>query len=201
MADWREGTVTADDGGTVRCRWLENWDADQAMRKYHDEEWGMPTRDPATVFESLSLGVFQAGLNWLTVFHKREALREAFLGFEPVAVASLTPADAARLVENPQIIRNRAKIEATIHNAQIAVNSERPLAEIAWDFAPATHLTPASGREVAVASAESIALSAELKSAGYKFVGPTSVYALMQAIGIVNDHISGCFRASRSDEK
>lgn len=195
MADFRGGAITLRDDGLARCDWKVDWDGEPEFLRYHDEEWGIPRREPAEVFEALSLGVFQAGLGWLTVLHKRESFREAFHGFDPVAVAALTDRDVEALLNNAAIIRNRAKIEATISNAAVATTSERGLADLMWQYAPTEHRTPESLDEVPVASEESRALAVALKSAGYRFVGPTSVYAFMQSLGIVNDHVRGCFRA------
>jgi DNA-3-methyladenine glycosylase I len=188
----RSVVVSAVDGKT-RCGWVEEDQTD--MLRYHDEEWGTPSRDPTVVFEVLSLGVFQAGLGWLTVMHKRDAFRDAFYNFDPDRVATMTSRDVARLLKNEHIIRNRAKIEATINNAEMAVSGERPLADVVWDFTSPKATRPRRWSDLRADSPESKALSAELKSEGYKFVGPTSAYAFMQSIGIVNDHIRGCFRA------
>jgi DNA-3-methyladenine glycosylase I len=195
MADFRGGALTLRDDGKARCDWKVDWDAEPEFLQYHDEEWGIPRREPAVVFEALSLGVFQAGLGWLTVLHKRPAFREAFHGFDPVAVAAMTERDVEALLGNAAIIRNRAKIEATIANAVVATTSDTDLADLMWRFAPAEHRSPENLDEVPTASDESRALASALKTAGYTFVGPTSVYAFMQSLGIVNDHVRGCFRA------
>jgi len=195
MADFRGGAITLRDDGKARCDWKIDWDHELEFLRYHDEEWGIPRREPTVVFEALSLGVFQAGLGWLTVLHKRAAFREAFHGFDPVAVAALTERDVEALLGNAAIIRNRAKIEATIANAVVATTSGTDLADLVWRYAPTEHRSPESLDEVPVASEESRALAVALKSAGYRFVGPTSVYAFMQSLGIVNDHVRGCFRA------
>ena len=190
----RSGIVVSAEDGKARCEWVE--DSQGQLLLYHDVEWGTPSHDPKVVFETLTLGVFQAGLGWLTVFRKRDAFRDAFLGFDPARVAKMTSRDVNRLLKNDLIIRNRAKIEATVNNAVVATSSDQPLADIAWQFVPSK--PPAHPRrwsEVRVESPESKALSAELKSLGYKFVGPTSVYSFMQSIGIVNDHVRGCYRA------
>jgi DNA-3-methyladenine glycosylase I len=208
------GIVVSAKDGKPRCEWVEEYD--KALLHYHDVEWGTPSHNPRLMFETLSLGVFQAGLGWLTVFRKRDAFRDAFDNFEPTKVAAMTGRDVTRLLKNEQIIRNRAKIEATVNNAIVATSPGHSLADIAWQFvatmpkaakkpssAPpkkspprsATSAHPDRWRNIRTQSPESEALSAELKSEGYKFVGPTSVYSFMQSIGIVNDHIQGCFRA------
>jgi DNA-3-methyladenine glycosylase I len=186
------GIVVGSDG-KPRCEWVN--EDDPEMLQYHDHVWGVPTHDPAAVFESLSLGVFQAGLGWNTVFHKRAAFQEAFHHFDPELVAKMTSRDVTRLLKNDHIIRNRAKIEATINNAVVSTSADRPLADVAWGFASTKAPHPKGSGSVRVDSPEAEALAAELKSEGYKFVGPTSVYAFMQNIGVVNDHIKGCFRA------
>ena len=196
MADWRLGTATVGDDGLARCTWVQDWTADEALRGYHDHEWATPTSDPAAVFEALSLGVFQAGLGWTTVFHKRDAFRAAFRGFDPVRVAALTDADVALLLDDPGIIRNRAKVVSTVQNARVVDASRLDLAALAWQFAPPRHESPVDGASVPIQSAEAVALTQVLKARGIRFVGPTSVYAWMQSIGVVNDHVRGCFRAT-----
>jgi DNA-3-methyladenine glycosylase I len=199
MAEWSNGTVSVGADGKVRCAWVTALESDEQLLRYHDEEWGTPSRDEAAVFEALSLGVFQAGLGWLTVLHKRDAFREAFHGFDPVRVAEMSRDDVDGLLQNAAIIRNRAKIEATIHNAAIAATGEQSLVDLALDFAPVDSERPVSGADVGVTSPEAEALSTRLKKHGYTFVGPTSVYAFMQSIGVVNDHILGCFRGDQLD--
>ncbi|MFF1634197.1 DNA-3-methyladenine glycosylase I [Leifsonia sp. NPDC058248] len=194
MADWDTGSVLAGSDGRVRCAWATRLEADADLLGYHDAEWGAPGAGDAAVLEALSLGIFQAGLNWLTVLHKREAFRRAFHDFDPGRVAAMGPDEVAALFENAAIIRNRAKIEATLHNAAVMTASTRPLADIAAEYAPADAPRPTHGGHVAPHTAESEALSRRLKAEGYSFIGPTSTYSLMQTIGIVNDHIVGCFR-------
>jgi DNA-3-methyladenine glycosylase I len=195
VAKWRGGAITLRDDGKARCDWKVDWDSEPVFLRYHDEEWGIPRREPTVVFEALSLGVFQAGLGWLTVLHKRPAFREAFHDFDPYRIAAMTERDVEALLGNAAIIRNRAKIEATIANAVVATTSGTDLADLMWSFAPAGHRSPDSLDDVPTTSNESRALAAALKTAGYTFVGPTSVYAFMQSLGIVNDHVRGCFRA------
>jgi DNA-3-methyladenine glycosylase I len=188
------GVVVSAIDGKPRCEWVS--EDEPELLRYHDTVWGTPSHDPTVVFEALSLGVFEAGLGWLTVFHKRDAFQDAFYHFDPERVATMTSRDVTRLLMNEHIIRNRAKIEATVNNAVVATSGDRPLADVAWDFAASKVSHPKRWGDVRVDSPEAKALSAELKSEGYKFVGPTSVYAFMQSIGVVNDHIRGCFRAT-----
>jgi DNA-3-methyladenine glycosylase I len=193
MAITHTSVVVSAEDGKPRCGWVD--DFDKQLVQYHDEEWGTPSHDPRVVFETLSLGVFQAGLGWLTVWRKQEAFREALHNFDPERVAAMTPKDVDRLLKNEHIIRNRAKIEATIHNAVVATSAERPLVDVVWQYAPRRPRHPKRASDIPTDSPEAKRLSAELKAEGYKFVGPTSVYAFMQSVGIVNDHIKGCFRA------
>ena len=178
----------------VRCSWAGS---DPLMRAYHDEEWGVPLFDSRALWELLMLEGFQAGLAWIIVLRKREAFRKAFRQFDPAKVAKFREPDIARLLENPDIIRSRAKIEATMHGAQVFLDMKKAGTDFApwvWDLAggkpiqntgPMPALTPLS-----------TAISKELKRRGFKFVGPTIVYAWMQAAGIVNDHAPDCFRRS-----
>ena len=179
--------VTGDDGVT-RCSW---GDSPEIYRAYHDSEWGFPVRDDRRLFEKLCLEGFQAGLSWLTILRKRENFRAAFAGFDFEQVASYGKRDVARLLTDEGIIRHRGKIEATINNAQRAVEmveSEGSLAAYVWRFEP----THARRDLTASQTAESVALSKDLKKRGWRFVGPTTVYAFMQAMGLVNDHAEGC---------
>ncbi len=180
---------------------------DPLLTEYYDTEWGMPVRDEAGVFERLSLEAFQSGLSWLTVLRKREAFREAFAGFDPDAVAAFDERDVERLLGNNGIIRNRMKIEATIRNAGATVllrESGTDLAQLVWSYMPDRSPAPASDPEVPSSSKESTALAKELKRRGFRFVGPTTVYALMTAIGIVDLHLvtshrRGCSGLWRAD--
>ena len=188
MAD---GIVRGDDG-VARCWWA---DSAPEYRDYHDREWGFPVADDVRLFEKLSLEGFQSGLSWLTILRKREAFRRAFAGFDFRAVASFDESDVARLLDDASIVRHRGKIEAVINNAGRAVelvSDSGSLAAFLWQFEP----TPRSGglRRDAIAAHtdESRALARELKRRGWKFVGPTTVYAFMQAMGLVNDHLEGC---------
>lgn len=180
--------------GRERCGWAGT--APEYVA-YHDQEWGRPLRGVTPLFERLSLEGFQAGLSWLVILRKRPAFRAAFAGFDPAAVARFGDADVARLVTDAGIVRNRAKIEATVHNARRVLDLDTPLDELLWSFAPdpAAHRRPASLAEVAASTAESTAMARELKRRGLRFVGPTTCYALMQATGLVDDHVQGCWRA------
>ncbi len=159
---------------------------------YHDDEWGQPVRNDRALFEKLSLEAFQSGLSWLTILRKRERFRAAFSGFEISRVAGFGEGDVARLLEDPGIVRNRAKIEATIANARAALELDTSLADLLWSFAPPPRPRPRSADEVPASTPESKAMARELKRRGLRFVGPTTAYALMQACGLVDDHLEGC---------
>jgi len=176
-----------------RCAWAQG---DPLMRAYHDAEWGVPQRDPRMLWEMLMLEGFQAGLAWIIVLRKREAFRQAFAGFDPAAVARFGEADVARLMADPGIIRAQAKIRATIAGAQIYCDmAERGegFADFCWSFTDGQPITN-PGLAFVATSPLSETISKEMKRRGFKFVGPTIVYAWMQAVGIVNDHERGCFR-------
>jgi DNA-3-methyladenine glycosylase I len=170
-----------------RCHWAEG---DPLMLDYHDKEWGRPLRDPRALWEMLMLEGFQAGLAWITVLRKREAFRKAFRGFDPAKVARFKEKDIARLLANPEIIRSRAKIEATIAGAK--AYDEMDFGDFCWSFTDGRVLK-GNGRNIPASTPLSEKISKELKRRGFKFVGPTIVYAWMQAVGIVNDHQLGCF--------
>ncbi len=179
--------------GRPRCFWAVG---PPEYAAYHDEEWGRPVLDDALLFEHLSLEAFQAGLSWLTILRKRAAFRAAFAGFDPAAVAAYGPGDVARLLDDAGIVRNRRKIEATIVNAGRTfelVEREGSMAAFFWSFRPARHAAPRSAADFVATSPEATALAKELKRRGFRFVGPTTVYALMQATGIVDDHVAGCY--------
>ncbi len=163
------------------------------MVAYHDQEWGRPVRDERGLFERLSLEAFQSGLSWLTILRKREAFRAAFAGFRIDAVAAFDERDVERLLGDAGIVRNRAKIEAAIANARAAAQTE-DLPGLIWSFAPdpATRPAPRTLADVPATTPESTALSKLLKKKGFRFVGPTTAYSLMQAAGLVNDHLAGC---------
>jgi DNA-3-methyladenine glycosylase I len=157
---------------------------------YHDLEWGRPERDSRALYEKICLEAFQSGLSWITILRKREGFRAAFEGFEPERVARFGEQDVERLMQDASIVRNRAKILATITNARAALDVD--LAELMWSFAPEPRPRPRSRADVPPLTAESKALSKALKKAGFVFVGPTTAYAAMQACGLVDDHIDGC---------
>jgi DNA-3-methyladenine glycosylase I len=178
----------------ARCAWVGD---DTEYRRYHDEEWGTPLHGDRALFEKMALEGFQAGLSWITILRKRPHFREVFAGFEPEAVAEFDQGDVERLMADAGIIRNRAKIEATIGNAQIVRGmAEGELDSLMWSFAPPASVSrPAAMGDVPPVTPESTAMSKELRRRGFRFVGPTTMYALMQSAGMVDDHIQGCWRA------
>jgi DNA-3-methyladenine glycosylase I len=177
-----------------RCWWASS--APEYIA-YHDEEWGRPVHDDRALFEKLSLEAFQSGLSWLTILRKREQFREAFAGFEIERVAAFGDADVERLLGDAGIVRNRAKIDATIANARAALELDDGLGELLWSFAPPPRPRPRTEDEIPPSTPESKAMARELKRRGFRFVGPTTAYALMQACGLVDDHVEGCLvRAS-----
>jgi DNA-3-methyladenine glycosylase I len=180
--------------GKPRCVWAGP--GDTALSHYHDEVWGTRTYDESALFEALTLGVFEAGLSWSIVFGKREGFRNAFRGFAVAKVAAMTADDVDRLVNDASIIRNRAKIRATLDNAQVMISASPSLVELAKSYAIDRRRAPRSLAGVPSSTPQAEAFAKQLKSQGYRFVGPTSVYAFMQNVGIVNDHIHGCFRAT-----
>lgn len=189
--------VVVGDDGLGRCAWGAS---DVEYRRYHDEEWGTPQHDPTRLYEKLCLEGFQAGLSWITILRRRPAFREVFHGFDPERVAAMTDADVERLLGDARIIRHRGKIEATIANARVTLALEQPLDELLWSFRPAPRSTPpVSFTEVPATTAESTAMSRALRAHGFRFVGPTTMYALMQSTGMVDDHLAGCFRSSAAD--
>ncbi|HLU55063.1 MAG TPA: DNA-3-methyladenine glycosylase I [Pseudonocardia sp.] len=183
--------------GRPRCGWAGS--APEYIA-YHDEEWGRPLRGVTAMFERLALEGFQSGLSWLVILRKRPAFRAAFCGFDPAAVAAFDDSDVQRLLADPGIVRNRAKIEATIHNARCVLELDQPLDELLWSFAPdpAARTRPATLADVPATSPESVAMARALKRRGMRFVGPTTCYALMQAAGLVDDHVADCWRAATS---
>jgi len=187
--------VSAADDGRTRCGWAELASAADAQlyRDYHDQEWGRPLRGTVPLFERISLEAFQSGLSWLTILKKRENFRAAFDGFDIETVAGYGEADVARLMADAGIVRNRAKIDATIANARAIAELDGDLSELLWSFAPAPRPRPASLAEVAATTTESAAMAKELKRRGFRFVGPTTAYALMQATGMVDDHVVTCW--------
>jgi DNA-3-methyladenine glycosylase I len=186
--------ITGEDG-LARCSWSAS---DPEYRRYHDEEWGREQRDPRALYEKLCLEGFQAGLSWITILRRRPAFRDVFHGFDVHAVAAMTESDVERLLQDARIIRHRGKIEATISNARAVLDLDLPLTELMWSFAPAPADTPRPTEwgEIPAVTVESTAMSKELRKRGFRFVGPTTMYALMQSTGMVDDHFVGCFRAT-----
>jgi DNA-3-methyladenine glycosylase I len=177
-----------------RCAWATSTPEYVA---YHDEEWGTPLRGDDALFERLCLEAFQSGLSWITILRKRPAFRSAFAGFSIDAVAAFDADDEARLMADAGIVRNRAKIDAAIRNARAAQELPDGLSELLWSFAPTgARPRPATLADVPATSPESVAMAKDLKKRGFAFVGPTTAYALMQATGMVDDHVAECFRAS-----
>jgi DNA-3-methyladenine glycosylase I len=179
--------------GKPRCVWAGT--GDTAFGRYHDEVWGSRTADESTMFEALTLGVFQVGLSWSIVFGKRDAFRTAFRGFDVAEVAAMTERDVDRLVVDASIIRNRGKIQATVDNARAMMSGSPSLVALAESHEITRTRAPRSIADLPKSTPDAEALAKQLKSQGYHFVGPTSVYAFMQNVGVVNDHIHGCFRA------
>jgi DNA-3-methyladenine glycosylase I len=180
--------------GRPRCVWAGIGDTPSA--RYHDEVWGTRTYAESALFEALTLGVFEAGLSWSIVFAKRDAFRRAFHDFQVAQVAAMTKRDVDRLVEDASIIRNRAKIQATVENARAIRSSSPSLAALARSYASTRKRAPRSLADLPSSTPEAEEFAKQLKTQGYRFVGPTSVYAFMQNVGVVNDHIHGCFRAA-----
>lgn len=174
----------------VRCGWAQGDDA--LMRAYHDDEWGRELHGEQALFERISLEAFQSGLSWAIILRKREAFREAFAGFDPAAVAAFGEDDVARLLADAGIVRNRLKIEATIANARVVTELDGGLDPLLWSFRPESAPAPRDMAEIPAVTPESTAMARELKRRGFRFVGPTTAYALMQATGMVNDHLVGC---------
>ncbi len=184
--------LLVDDRGVARCAWCGE---DPLYRAYHDEEWGRPLHGDDALFERLSLEGFQAGLSWLTILRKRKAFRTAFDGFSLVRVAAYGEPEVQRLLGDAGIVRHRGKIEATIGNAAAALELDGGLSELVWSFAPPARAARPRGGEVPSETPESQALSTELRRRGFRFVGPTVVYAFMQSAGLVDDHLDGCHAA------
>jgi DNA-3-methyladenine glycosylase I len=183
----------------LRCSWANST---HDYIAYHDEEWGRPVTDDRGLFERISLEAFQSGLSWLTILRKREGFRAAFANFDFEAVAAFREDDVERLLSDALIVRNRAKIEATIANAAATARmaeAGESLAALIWSFAPEKPEPPRSADDIAAITPESKALAKELKGRGFRFVGPTTAYAAMQACGIVNDHLAGCWARDEVD--
>ena len=194
--------IAVDEQGVARCA----WGASHALYlPYHDEEWGVPTVDDSRLFEKICLEGFQSGLSWLTILKKRPAFRRAFSGFDIDAVAAMGARDVERLMADAGIVRNRRKIEATLHNArraQVLRTEEGSLAAYFWRWEPRRRDAAITWQMLRSRSSteESAALARDLKKRGWRFVGPTTVYAFMQAMGLVNDHVAGCFAHRRVSE-
>ncbi len=178
--------------GKWRCAW---GDGDDLYRRYHDDEWGRPVTDERGLYEKLSLECLQSGLSWALILRKREGIREAFAGFDPDVVAGFGPPEVDQLLTDARVIRNRRKLEAIVQNAQatVAMRDEQPLAELMWSYRRLSQPAPKSYADMTPTTPESKELAKELKKCGFVFVGPTTVYSTMQAVGIVNEHLAGCF--------
>jgi DNA-3-methyladenine glycosylase I len=185
--------ITGDDG-KPRCAWAGAGNTD--LGRYHDEVWGARTRDESAMFEALTLGVFQVGLSWAIVFAKRDAFRRAFRRFDVAEVAAMTAHDVDRLVQDASIVRNRAKIQATVDNARAMMSASPSLVALARSYEITRERAPRSLADLPTSTPQAEAFAKQLKSQGYRFVGPTSVYAFMQNVGVINDHVHGCFRAT-----
>jgi DNA-3-methyladenine glycosylase I len=188
------GDVIVGHDGKPRCTWAGA--GATSLGRYHDEVWGFRTHDQSAMFEALTLGVFEVGLSWSIVFGKRDGFREAFRGFDVARVAAMTERDVDRLVGDVSIIRNRAKILATVDNARAMMAAWPSLTELAKSYEITRKRAPRSIADLPKSTPDAEAFAKQLKSLGYRFVGPTSVYAFMQNVGIVNDHVHGCFRAT-----
>src|SRR5260370_26487337 len=188
----RDGIIGHD--GKPRCAWSGAGNTD--ISRYHDEVWGPRTHDESAMFEALTLGVFQVGLSWAIVFAKRDAFRKAFRRFDVAKVAAMTARDVDRLVQDASIIRNRAKIQATVDNARAMMSASPSLAALAKSYEITRQRAPRSLADLPTSTPQAEAFAKQLKSQGYRFVGPTSVYAFMQNVRVVNDHVHGCFRAT-----
>jgi DNA-3-methyladenine glycosylase I len=189
-------TVVGEDG-LARPAWAS---VDPLLREYYDTEWGMPVRDERGLFERISLEAFQSGLSWATILRKRPAFRRAFDGFDPDQVSTYTQADKDRLMADAGIVRNRRKIDATITNARatVALRAGGGLVDLVWSFRPAETPAPTTQADVPTRSPESAALAAALRKHGFVFVGPTTMFALMEAIGVVDSHLLGSHRRGSS---
>jgi len=189
MTDVTAAGLVVGADGLARCGW---GGSTPDYLPYHDLEWGRPVHGDDALFERMTLEAFQSGLSWITILRKRPAFRAAFAGFSIAAVAAFTEADATRLMADPGIVRNRMKVDAALHNARVAADLPDGLAALLWSFAPPPRPRPVTPAEVPATTPESTALAKELKRRGFKFVGPTTAYALMQATGMVDDHLAGC---------
>jgi len=179
------------DDGHPRCDWAGG--GQPLLQDYHDLEWGRPLHGRIALFERMTLEAFQSGLSWLIILRKRENFRRAFAGFDIPTVAAYTEGDVARLLNDPGIVRNRAKIEATIANARVAADLDVDLSDLLWSHAPPPRPRPERSADIPSSTPESKDLACRLKSLGFRFVGPTTAYALMQATGMVDDHLRSCW--------
>jgi DNA-3-methyladenine glycosylase I len=193
--------MTRAEDGRTRCDWaVSSRTADALLyRDYHDQEWGRPLRGSTALFERISLEAFQSGLSWLTILRKRDNFRTAFDGFDIKKVAGYDGGDIERLMADAGIVRNRAKIEATIANARAVAELDVDLSDLLWSFAPVKRPRPRVMADIAAITPESTAMARDLKRRGFKFVGPTTAYALMQATGMVDDHLESCWVPGTAD--
>jgi DNA-3-methyladenine glycosylase I len=191
------GTVAGADG-KLRCPWGVST---PDYVSYHDDEWGRVLHGESALYERLCLESFQSGLSWITILRKRESFRAAFAAFDPAKVASFGDADVARLMADVGIVRNRAKIDAAIRNARAVLDLDGGLDDLLWSFAPESRPLPKNNTEVPAVTDESKAMAKELKRRGFAFLGPTTCYALMQATGMVNDHLADCWVAGKTTTK
>jgi DNA-3-methyladenine glycosylase I len=194
MTDVAAAGLLVGPDGVPRCSWAGS--APEYLA-YHDDEWGLPVHGEIALYERLTLEAFQSGLAWITILRKRPAFRAAFAGFDPERVAAFDDADRARLMSDAGIVRNARKVDAAIANARavLELRADQGLDAYLWSFAPDQHLPPRTTADLRATSPESVALAAGLKQRGFVFVGPTTAYATMQACGLVDDHLAGCFRA------
>ena len=184
-------SVVVDDDGRTRCDWAQTQSV--LYRDYHDQEWGRVLRGQVALFERMSLEAFQSGLSWLIILRKRDNFRRAFDGFDIEKVAGYGERDIARLMADEGIVRNRAKIEATISNARAAADLDVDLSDLLWSYAPPSRPRPKTLADVPSITPQSQAMAKDLKKRGFRFVGPTTAYALMQATGMIDDHIASCW--------
>ena len=190
----KTSTTVSEIDQLTRCSWCGN---DPEYIHYHDEEWGVPQHNPRALFEKICLEGFQAGLSWIIILRRRSAFRRVFYDFDPERVASMTEEDTIRLMNDSTIIRHRGKINATISNARATLSLSRSLSEVLWSFAPQQPRSrPQTWSDLRSVTDESTAMSAYLRKNGFRFVGPTTMYALMQSTGMVDDHFASCFRAT-----
>jgi DNA-3-methyladenine glycosylase I len=194
VTDWAQIGVVAGEDGALRCGWCVSASDYVA---YHDDEWGRPVTDDVRLYEKICLEGFQSGLSWLTILRKRDGFRRAFAGFDPQVVAEFGPADVERLLGDEAIVRHRGKIEAAIANARATMEAQDrhgSLAAVVWSFEPprADRSVPATMGDLQSVTPESTALAKALRKLGFRFVGPTTAYAAMESLGVVNDHLAGC---------